>query len=110
MAAATEPRTTSEPGRAESSATKRSTTVRIPVAVRDELMEIAAAEDRRVGDVIRSLLEERRRRKFWEEMRVAVERTKADPVAWAKYQAEFRLWENATIADGLEEYADDTWE
>ena len=89
---------------------RASTTIRVPVAVRDELQEIATAEDRRVGDVVAILLKERRKQKFWEEMRIAVARTKADPVAWAEYQAEFRLWEEATIADGLEAYADDSWE
>jgi len=89
---------------------RASTTIRVPLTVRDELQAIATAEDQRIGDVIQALLKQRRKQKFWEEMRIAVERTKADPEDWAEYQAEFRLWENATIADGLEEYADDSWE
>ncbi len=95
---------------ARMSSSRATTTVRVPLDGRDELQAIATSEDQRIGDVIETLLKERRKRKFWEEMRVAVERTKADPVAWAAYQAEFRLWENATIADGLEEYANDSWD
>lgn len=83
-----------------------STTIRIPMAVRDELQAIATAEDRRIGDVIQALLRERRKQMFWEEMRVAVERTKADPEAWAAYQAEIRLWDSAS-ADGLP--TDEDW-
>lgn len=89
-----------------STGSRASTTIRIPTSVRDELLEIATAEDQRIGDVIRALLEERRKRKFWDEMRIAVERTKADPEDWAEYQAEIARWDT-TSADGLS--IDEDW-
>jgi len=84
------------------------TTIRVSVAARDQLHLIAQEGRQTVGEVVDALIEAERRRTFWEEMRVAVERLKADPEAWADHQAEFRLWDSAS-ADGLEEYADDEW-
>ena len=85
---------------------RASTTIRVPVTVRDELLAIASAEDQRIGDVITALLKERRKQRFWEEMRIAVERTKADPEDWADYLQEARLWDTAS-GDGLP--ADEDW-
>lgn len=85
---------------------RASTTIRVPLTVRDELQAIATADNQRIGDVITALLKERRKQKFWEEMRIAVERTKADPEDWAEYQAEIALWDT-TSADGLP--TDEDW-
>lgn len=82
------------------------TTIRVSVAARDRLQAIAQEEQKTLGEVVDALLEADRRRRFWEEMRIAVEHTKADPVAWAEYQAEFRLWDTAS-ADGLP--VDEDW-
>lgn len=85
------------------------TTIRVSIASRDQLQQMANEQGRTVSQVLDRLIELDRRERFWREMEVAVERLRADPEAWADYQAEAALWENATIGDGLGDYADDTW-
>lgn len=83
------------------------TTIRVSVSARDSLQSLAREKRQSVGEVVDALLELHRREKFWEEMRVALERTRADPEAWEDYHREARLWEDATIADGLPD--DEDW-
>ena len=43
------------------------------------------------------------KKKFWENYYAGYKGLRADPVAWAKYQDEIKLWDT-TLADGLEEW------
>ena len=89
--------------------TRGTTTIRVSVDSRDRLQQMAIEQGRTVSQVLERLIELDRRERFWQEMEVAVERLRADPEAWADYHAEAAIWENATIGDGLKDYADDTW-
>ena len=81
------------------------TTVKISVATRDTLADLAAAEGRPMGEVIADLVERERRRRFFDAADAAYARLRADPAAWADWQAELRSMEG-TLMDGLE---DDPW-
>lgn len=94
---------------ATATSSRATTTIRVSVASRDHLHELAVDQGRTVSQVLERLIEMNRRERFWREMDVAVERLRADPEAWADYHAEAALWENATIGDGLDEYVDDVW-
>lgn len=91
---------------ATATSARATTTIRVSVAARDRLQEMARDQDRTVSQVLERLIEMERRERFWQEMEVAVERLRADPEAWADYHAEAAVWENGTIGDGLDEYAD----
>lgn len=46
--------------------------------------------------------DERRRRKFFEELNAAYEELRKDPQAWRQHQEELALWD-CTLMDGLED-------
>lgn len=64
--------------------------------------ELAAKEGKSAETVLDEAVEEYRRELFFREFNEAFARLQADPVAWADYQAEQRLWDSA-LMDGLEE-------
>ncbi|MGH2560023.1 MAG: toxin-antitoxin system protein [Thermomicrobiales bacterium] len=80
-------------------------TVKIPDVARAHLAELAAERKQPMGEVLAELIERERRRRFFEEYDAAFARLKADPEAWADWQAELKGMEG-TLMDGLE---DDPW-
>ena len=80
-------------------------TVKIPSDAHAKLGSFAAADKRPMGEILADLIEGERRRRFWEEYDRSIARLRADPEAWADYQAEIRSMEG-TLMDGLE---DDPW-
>ncbi|MDP9359683.1 MAG: toxin-antitoxin system protein [Chloroflexota bacterium] len=81
------------------------TTVKISTETRDKLAKLAAARKRPMSEVLAEIVERERRRAFLEGLNQDFARLRADPAAWADYQAEIRSMEG-TLMDGLE---DDTW-
>ena len=81
------------------------TTVKISTETRDKLANLAAARKRPMSEVLAEIVERERRRAFLEEANAAYARLRADPEAWADYQAEIRSMEG-TLMDGLK---DDPW-
>jgi hypothetical protein len=95
-------------GRVTVTRTEGSTTIRVSTAVRDELQQLAAANDRSINEALEDLLKMRRKQEFFRNMREATDRLYADPQAWEEYQDEIALWDS-TSSDGLEPYKDDEW-
>ena len=78
------------------------TTVRVDEEVAARLRDLAAAEHRPIGQVIRDAMEQYEKEKFWREVETSVARLHADPVAWQDYQDEIRFFEGGSM-DGLKE-------
>ncbi len=81
------------------------TTVKISTETRDKLANLAATRKRPMSEVLAEIVERERRRAFLEEANAAYARIRADPEAWADYQAEIQSMEG-TLMDGLE---NDPW-
>lgn len=81
-------------------------TLKISPETHAVLAELAAADKRAMGEVVAEMTERERRRRFLEGANEDLERLRADPEAWADYQAELRSMEG-TMLDGLE---DEPWE
>ena len=81
-------------------------TVKIPVEAHVKLVELATAQQRPMGELLAELIERERRRAFLEGLNEDFARLRADPDAWADYQAEVRSMDG-TLMDGLE---NDPWE
>ena len=81
------------------------TTIRVPAATHARLRQLAADEARSMGQVIDALLDDYEKRMFFARLTEDFARLRADPAAWADYEAEQTAWE-ATLGDGLE---DDPW-
>jgi hypothetical protein len=82
-----------------------SVTVKIPFDAHATLAEFATTQERPMGEILADLIERERRRLFLEGANADFARLRADPEAWADYQAEIRSMEG-TLMDGLE---DDPW-
>ncbi len=72
-------------------------TVRVDDKLHTRLREIAEAEHRPIGKVIEEAIQHYEREKFWREANDAVERLRADPVAWEEYQDEVALLEGGAL-------------
>ncbi|MEU8197683.1 hypothetical protein AB0C10_28245 [Microbispora amethystogenes] len=84
------------------SSEQRHTTIRVSTLTRDKVAAIAKQEGRPMTAVIDDAVAEYEHKKFWEELRTAVERTRReDPEGWAGYQAEIAVFDRAAT-DGLE--------
>lgn len=89
----------------------RLVTVRLRSVTRDRIAELAEQDGRSVSAIVDDAIRDYERKRFFERLNEAVARTRADPVAWAEYQAEVAVFENA-IADGLTDLDDtdySTW-
>jgi homoaconitase/3-isopropylmalate dehydratase large subunit len=75
-------------------------TVRVSTATRDCIAELAAEKGASMASVVDEAVRDYRRKRFFERLNEAVERTRADPEAWADYQAEVAIFDNAA-GDGL---------
>lgn len=69
--------------------------VKIPTEAHAHLVELAADQERSMGDLLADLIEQGRRRAFMEAANEDYARLKADPEAWADYWSEFKEWETA---------------
>ena len=84
------------------SSEQRHTTIRVSALTRDKVAAIAKQEGRPMTAVIDDAVAEYEHKKFWEELRAAVERTRReDPEGWADYLAETAVFDRAS-SDGLE--------
>jgi predicted transcriptional regulator len=75
-------------------------TVRVSTATRDRIAELAQDAGMSMSSVVDEAIRDYKRKRFFEQLNEAVERTRADPEAWADYQAEVALFDNAA-GDGL---------
>ena len=89
-------------------ATIRSVSVRVDRGTYERVRRLAEQDDRSITEVIAEAVKEAEERRFWREYRDGVARLKADPDAWASYEAESRELEG-TLADGLEPDEDWSW-
>jgi hypothetical protein len=78
-----------------------SVSVRIGARTYEEVRRLGAQSGRSITRVIEDAVAEEARRAFWQEFHAAVERLRAEPEAWAAYQAEQRELEG-TLMDGLD--------
>jgi hypothetical protein len=74
--------------------------VRVSAATRDRIAKLAAEMGTSMSCVIDEAIRDYEHKRFFEELNAAIERTRADPVAWAEYQAEVAIFDNA-LSDGL---------
>jgi predicted transcriptional regulator len=77
-------------------------TVRVAPKVHATLRELAAAEQRSIGQVIADAVDRYQKETFWRAMREGFARLRADPAAWGEYQDEAALWDSAS-GDGVED-------
>lgn len=82
-----------------------SATVKIPPDSHATLVNLAAEQQRSMGDLLADLIERERRRRLFDQADDAYTRLQANPDALAAYHAELRSMEG-TLMDGLE---DDPW-
>ena len=76
------------------------TTIRVPTSTHARLRRLADEQARPIGEMIDALLDDDEKRRLFAGLAEDFERLRADPVAWADYEAEVIAWE-ATLGDGL---------
>ena len=79
-----------------------STTVRVSEHTHELLRKLAASTGEPLQKVLERAVENYRREQFYAEFNAAVERLRADPVAWEEELAE-RAELEGTLADGLDD-------
>lgn len=79
-----------------------SETVRITPAAHHTLKDLSDRIGEPMTVVLERALEAYRRRLFLEECRLAFEKMRADPKAWAQEKAERDAWD-ATVGDGMKD-------
>ena len=79
--------------------------VKLPASAHATLVEMAAEDDRPIGEILAAMIERERRRRMFEAADAAYARLRDDPEAWADWQAELRSMEGSLL-DGLR---DDPW-
>jgi predicted DNA-binding protein len=75
-------------------------TVRVSTATRDRIAEVAREDGKPMAAVIEEAIRDYRRKRFFERLNEAVERTRSDPDEWADYQAEVAMFDRVA-GDGL---------
>ncbi|HKV42877.1 MAG TPA: toxin-antitoxin system protein [Blastocatellia bacterium] len=78
-------------------------TVRITERTHSELVQLASQFNESMQTLMEQAVEDYKRKLFFEQANIAYSNLRDDPVAWRQAQAERELWENNTIADGLDE-------
>lgn len=78
-----------------------STNVKLPLPAHGHLAKFAREDRRPMSEILAELIEQERRRRFLEGANEDFARLRADPAAWADYQAELRSMDG-TLMDGLE--------
>ena len=76
-------------------------TVRIPVAAKSALEDMAKQDKMSLQDVLAALVERERRRRILEATDASYAELRNSPEDWAEYQREVALWDTTT-ADGVE--------
>ncbi len=84
------------------------TSLRAHRGTADTFRRLAAREGKPLTRYLDDVAAREERRAFWEDYRQAVERLRADPVAWAAYQDEQRELD-ATLMDGLDANEGSMW-
>lgn len=77
--------------------------IRVPIKTHTKLRELAASQQKSIGDVLSAAVETYQRDQFWKEAEAAYARLRADPEAWEEWQREIDLFDS-TAADGLDAY------
>ena len=77
-----------------------SLTIRVSRFTHGLLRDLAAKTNTTITAVVDQAVRDLQRKKFWAEFHAASEALRADPKAWAAYQAETAAWD-ITLADGL---------
>jgi hypothetical protein len=80
-----------------------SQTIRVSKATHDILRNLASKAQTTMAAIAEEAVKEYEQKKFWENYYAGYKALRADPIAWAEYQDEIKLWET-TLADGLEEW------
>ena len=86
-------------------------TVRVSTDTRDRIAELAREAGRPMSAVIDEAIRDYERKRFFEDLNRQVAATRADPEAWADYQAETAVFDKAA-GDGLADLDDtdySTW-
>lgn len=86
--------------------TAGTTTIRVSARSHAALHEIARKTGQTLTGAIDDLVEREQRRLMLAEFNASFRRLKADPEAWAAYQAEQRDWDG-TVGDGFD--GDEDW-
>ncbi len=81
-----------------------SAVIRVEEFTHATLRSWAEAEQKPIGQIVTELVERQATDKFWREMREGYEQLRADPAAWADYQAEAAAFAAGSM-DGLEHEA-----
>jgi hypothetical protein len=76
--------------------------VRVSAATHAKLVELAAAQNVSMTEILDRAVEAYRRQWFFETANEAYARLRNDPAAWADWQSELAAWD-ATLMDGLED-------
>ena len=74
--------------------------VKISPQTHAKLQEIARADDRPMGEVVRDLVDRYERERFWRGVQEDLDRLRADPEAWQDYLGEIAEWDQLS-SDGL---------
>ena len=82
------------------------TSIRVRTDVQETLKTISDAQQKSIGDVVADMVQRYETEQFWREAQAGYERLRADPEAWAEWEAEIAAWD-ATLMDGLAEQ--DVW-
>lgn len=77
--------------------TKPSTTIRVTVAQRQRLRELARKRSSTMTETLDAALEALRRNEFYRSMAAAEAALKSDPDRWAEYLAERDAWLGAEL-------------
>lgn len=77
--------------------------IRVSKETHDLLIKMAEQDHTSIGEVAAKAVKRLDRDRFWKQYNDAYTKLRADPEAWAEYQAEIRVWD-VTLMDGLEEY------
>jgi predicted DNA-binding protein len=71
--------------------------VKIDPASHAKLQGLARTEQRPMGEIVNELIERYELEQFWNQAHAAVERLRADPVAWKDYQDEISMLEGGSM-------------
>ncbi len=76
-------------------------TIRINRRSHQVLRALARESHRSMQQVLDAAIERERRQAFFQGINDGYAKLRADPKAWAEYQAEFKVWD-VTLMDGLD--------
>ncbi len=77
-------------------------TIQVPPDTHSRLRDIADQRHETMADTIARLIALYDQERFWNEFAEQSNALRNDPVGWAEYQSEQRLWDTA-LKDGLED-------